>query len=148
MVGPGAGRAAPGRGRREPARGHGCRAGTALIATPSAAQDPASCAPGTPSGAPLTPGPRAQLLPNGLAAAPQGAPDAVKEMIAAGNQIAGKPYVYGGGHGLPLAQIAPAYDCSSSVEHLLYGARLVPVSYAAASSRARVASASPGPGSG
>jgi cell wall-associated NlpC family hydrolase len=64
-----------------------------------------------------------------LAAAPADAPLAVKEMIAAGNQIAGKPYVYGGGHGLPLDQVGPSYDCSSSVEHLLYGARLLPVSY-------------------
>jgi hypothetical protein len=29
--------------------------------------------------------------------------------------------------------VAPAYDCSSSVEHLLYGARLLPVTYGAAS---------------
>jgi hypothetical protein len=33
-----------------------------------------------------------------------------------------------------LSAIAPAYDCSSSVEHLLYGASLVPVTDAAASS--------------
>jgi len=32
-----------------------------------------------------------------------------------------------------LNQVASAYDCSSSVEHLLYGARLLPVTYAAAS---------------
>ena len=44
---------------------------------------------------PETPGPRAKLLPNGQAAAPADAPAAVKEIIAAGNQIAGKPYVYG-----------------------------------------------------
>jgi cell wall-associated NlpC family hydrolase len=66
-------------------------------------------------------------LPDGLAAAPAGAPAAVKAMIAAGNQIVGKPYVYGGGHGLPLSQVAPSYDCSSSVDHILYGARLLPV---------------------
>jgi hypothetical protein len=35
--------------------------------------------------------------------------------------------VYGGGHGLPLSQIAPSYDCSSSVDHILYGAGLLPV---------------------
>ena len=61
------------------------------------------------------------------------APPAVKGMIAAGNQIAGKPYLVGGGHGLPLSAIAPAYDCSSSVEHLLYGGGLLPVTYDAAS---------------
>ena len=49
---------------------------------------------------PLTTGDRAQLLPNGLAAAPADAPLAVREIIAAGNQIVGKPYLYGGGHGL------------------------------------------------
>ena len=88
---------------------------------------------------------RAQLLPNGLAAAPADAPAAVKEIIAAGNQIAGKPYLYGGGHGLPLSEIAPAYDCSSSVEHLLYGARLLPVTDGAAVGHARVVRR-PGPG--
>jgi hypothetical protein len=100
----------------------------------SAAPDPAACAPTSLTGVPTTPGDRARLLPNGLAATPSGAPPAVAEIIAAGNQIAGKPYVYGAGHGVALSSIAPAYDCSSSVEHLLYGARLVPVTDAAASS--------------
>jgi len=84
------------------------------------------CGGASPAGLPLTSGPRATLLPNGLAAAPAGAPAAVKGMIAAGNEIVGKPYVYGGGHGLPLSQIAPAYDCSSSVSHLLWGGGLLP----------------------
>ncbi|HEY1509502.1 MAG TPA: hypothetical protein VGF93_10895 [Solirubrobacteraceae bacterium] len=90
-------------------------------------QDPAACAPASLTGVPVTPGDRAQLLSDGLAAAPAGAPPAVREMIAAGNQIAGRPYVFGAGHGIALSAVAPAYDCSSSVEHLLYGARLVPV---------------------
>jgi cell wall-associated NlpC family hydrolase len=75
----------------------------------------------------LTPGPRATLLSDGLAAAPADAPAAVKGMIAAGNQIVGKPYVYGGGHGLPLSEVAQSYDCSSSVAHLLYGGGLLAV---------------------
>ncbi|MGI8411963.1 MAG: hypothetical protein ACR2LV_04155 [Solirubrobacteraceae bacterium] len=103
------------------------QAGVPLIAPPAAAGDPGACAPGVVTGVPLTPGPRAQLLGNGLAAAPSQAPLAVKEIIAAGNEIIGKPYRYGAGHALPLSEIAPAYDCSSSVEHLLYGARLLPV---------------------
>jgi hypothetical protein len=119
--------------------------GATLMATPVAASDPATCVPGTPGGVPLTPGPRAQLLLNGLAAAPQGAPTAVKAMIAAGNQIVGKPYVYGGAHGLPLSRVAPAYDCSSSVEHLLYGARLLPVTYGAGSGQL-MSWGLPGPG--
>ncbi len=93
----------------------------------------------------LTQGSRAQLLADGQAAAPKQAPMAVKEMIAAGNQIVGKPYVYGGGHGIPLSEIAPAYDCSSSVEHLLYGARLVPVTDGGASSELE-SFGDPGPG--
>lgn len=104
-----------------------------LMAPSTAAADPGTCAPGTVAGVPLAPGQRARLLPNGLAAAPQAAPAAVKEIVAAGNQIVGKPYLYGGAHGLPLDEVAPAYDCSSSVEHLLYGARLLPVTYGAPS---------------
>jgi cell wall-associated NlpC family hydrolase len=101
------------------------------VSTP-APQDPAACVPGA-DGVPLTSGERARLLPSGQAAAPADAPPAVKGMIAAGNQIAGKPYLFGGGHGLPLSEVASSYDCSSSVEHLLYGARLLPVDYDAAS---------------
>jgi hypothetical protein len=84
------------------------------------------CGAGSTTGLPVTSGPRATLLPDGLAAAPAGAPAAVKGMLGAGNQIVGKPYVYGGGHGLPLSQLAPAYDCSSSVSHLLWGGGLLP----------------------
>jgi cell wall-associated NlpC family hydrolase len=116
-----------------------------LIPTPGAAQDPGACAPGAPTGVPLTPGSQARLLPNGLAAAPADAPAAVKQIIAAGNQIVGKPYLYGGGHGLPLSEVAPAYDCSSSVEHLMYGGRLLPVSYDAASGTLE-SFGDPGPG--
>jgi hypothetical protein len=126
-------------------------AGNVLGQTPgdgelgTAAMDPAGCAPGALAGVPLTAGERAQLLPDGLAAAPQDAPLAVKEIIAAGNQIAGKPYLVGGGHGLPLNDVAPAYDCSSSVEHLLYGARLLPVTYDAPSGTLE-SFGEPGPG--
>jgi hypothetical protein len=106
---------------------------SSLLGASVAADNPAACAPAGLLGVPLTSGARAHLLPDGLAAAPAAAPAAVKQIIAAGNQIAGKPYLYGGGHGLPLSQVGSAYDCSSSVEHLLYGARLLPVDYDAAS---------------
>lgn len=97
--------------------------GTVRIAPLSGA-----CAGGPGAGAvPVTPGSRAQLLPDGDATAPASAPPPVAAMIAAGNQIAGRPYVYGAAHGLPLDVAAPAYDCSSSVSHLLYGAGLLPV---------------------
>jgi hypothetical protein len=106
---------------------------------------PCAPAPGIAAGLVLTPGFRARLLGDGQAAAPARAPLAVKEIIAAGNQIVGSPYLYGGGHGIPLDQIAPAYDCSSSVEHLLYGAHLVGVDYTPSSSALEDFGA-PGPG--
>ena len=113
--------------------------------TAGAVQDPAACAPASVAGVPVTPGDRARLLSDGLAAAPSGAPPAVREMIAAGNQIAGKPYVFGAGHGIALSAVAPAYDCSSSVEHLLYGARLVAVTDGAPSASLE-SFGQPGPG--
>ena len=96
-------------------------------------------------GVPVSSGPRAELLPGGQAAAPASAPPAVKGIIAAGNQIVGRPYMVGGGHGLSLDAVAPAYDCSSSVEHLLYGGGLLPASYDAASG-ALESFGLPGPG--
>jgi hypothetical protein len=108
---------------------------------------PAECATSFGTGPlPLTPGQRARLLPNGLAAAPRDAPAAVKQIIAAGNAIVGKPYLYGAGHGAPLSQIMPAYDCSSSLAHLLYGARLIPVAYAPASGEMAASLGEPGYG--
>jgi hypothetical protein len=124
----------PVRIERPPAAGAGNLLAGNVVAATTADPGGADCGAAGASGVPLTPGPRATLLPSGLAAAPASAPVAVKEIIAAGNQIAGKPYVYGGGHGVPLSEVAPVYDCSSSVEHLLYGARLLPVTYGAASS--------------
>jgi hypothetical protein len=116
-----------------------------LLTPPLGGQDPALCGAGSPTGVPLTGGQRARLLPGGLAAAPEAAPLAVEEMIAAGNQIADKPYLYGGGHGLPLSDVAPAYDCSSSVAHLLYGAGLLPAT-ADVTSGTLATFGEPGPG--
>ncbi|HET9719091.1 MAG TPA: hypothetical protein VFP55_03345 [Solirubrobacteraceae bacterium] len=103
-------------------------AAATLGQTPPAAPQISSVSCASPGWAPLpvVDGTRAELQPDGLAAAPVGAPGAVRGMIAAGNQIVGKPYVYGGGHGLPLSEIAPSYDCSSSVDHILYGGGLLP----------------------
>jgi cell wall-associated NlpC family hydrolase len=119
--------------------------GTGGEGATGATSDPDSCAPDAGLGVPIAPGEHATLLPNGQAAAPADAPAAVKAMIAAGNQIVGKPYVYGGGHGLPLDEIAPAYDCSSSVDHILYAAGLLPVSASDTSSELESFGA-PGPG--
>jgi cell wall-associated NlpC family hydrolase len=69
-----------------------------------------------------TAGPKAVLLPNGLAAAPAEAPPEVHDAIEAANKIIGKPYKYGGGH----AKIKDSgYDCSGTVSFALIGAGLL-----------------------
>jgi peptidoglycan hydrolase CwlO-like protein len=68
--------------------------------------------------APLAPGETATLLSDGQAAAPASAPDAVKAVIAAGNQIANTPYIWGGGHG---SWDSAGYDCSGAVSFALHG---------------------------
>jgi cell wall-associated NlpC family hydrolase len=71
------------------------------------------------SGAYLQEGPRAKVLPDGSAVAPRNAPEAVKRVILAGNEIAKFPYKWGGGHG---AWRDNGYDCSGSVSFALAGA--------------------------
>jgi 3D (Asp-Asp-Asp) domain-containing protein len=73
----------------------------------------------------LTPGQTATILADGHATAPADAPAAVKLAIAAGNELTDKPYVYGGGHGQPLTEIAAGYDCSSTVSFVLRGGGLL-----------------------
>jgi cell wall-associated NlpC family hydrolase len=58
----------------------------------------------------------------GMVQAPAGAPQAVKQIIAAGNAIATLPYIYGGGH---ASFHANGYDCSGSVSYALAAAGLV-----------------------
>jgi peptidoglycan hydrolase-like protein with peptidoglycan-binding domain len=70
----------------------------------------------------LAPGDRAQIGSDGLAIAPATAPPQVQAIIAAGNQIASKPYKYGGGHG---KWDDTGYDCSGSVSYALHGAGLL-----------------------
>jgi cell wall-associated NlpC family hydrolase len=59
---------------------------------------------------------------NGLAVAPASAPPEVHAIIAAGNEIATKPYKYGGGHG---RWNDTGYDCSGSMSYALHGAGLL-----------------------
>ncbi|MEA2332552.1 MAG: hypothetical protein QOH58_2690 [Thermoleophilaceae bacterium] len=59
---------------------------------------------------------------SGLAVAPASAPEEVKAIIAAGNEIASKPYKYGGGHGRWRDS---GYDCSGSISYALHGAGLL-----------------------
>ncbi len=130
---------------RLPAGGAAGVLGAVPAAAPRAADCPSSGPAGPGEPLPVISGERAALLPDGRAAAPADAPAAVRGIIAAGNQIVGKPYLYGGAHGLPLDEIASAYDCSSSVEHLLYGGGLLPVGYGAASGALKSVGR-PGPG--
>jgi peptidoglycan hydrolase CwlO-like protein len=58
----------------------------------------------------------------GMVQPPTGAPEAVKQIIAAGNAIATLPYIYGGGH---ASFHADGYDCSGSVSYALAAAGLV-----------------------
>jgi len=73
--------------------------------------------------APVPTGEKATIGSDGLAVAPAGAPEAVKQIIAAGNEIARTPYRYGGGHALNFKD--SAYDCSGSVSFALRGAKLL-----------------------
>jgi cell wall-associated NlpC family hydrolase len=65
---------------------------------------------------------KANALPNGVALPPLEAPEEVKQIIEAGNVIARKPYVWGGGHGRWLDK---GYDCSGSVSFALAAAGLL-----------------------
>ncbi len=67
---------------------------------------------------------KARLNPDGQVTAPSNAPTIVKEVIAAANQIATKPYCYGGGHG---TWTDSCYDCSGSVSYALHGGGLLSV---------------------
>jgi hypothetical protein len=112
--------------------------GAPAVASTSTTPVPAAGQGCVPVSGPMTPGEVALVLPNGLAAIPQGAPPAVQEMIAAGNQIIGYPYSYGGGHAPASMRVppgpnadpgqqengGPGYDCSSSVSFVLWGAGL------------------------
>ena len=107
-------------------------------AAPAAAQTPAPAtpvpavpvpAPPSTGGAaygvvfqPTVPGLVAQAV-NGVAYAPDQAPDVVKQAIWAANQIVGLPYRLGGGHKLGFTD--RAYDCSGTVSFAMHGAGLL-----------------------
>jgi cell wall-associated NlpC family hydrolase len=56
----------------------------------------------------LVPGSRARYV-GGQAAAPMSAPAVVQQIIWAGDQIIGLPYIFGGGH---ASFVSSGYDCS------------------------------------
>ena len=103
-----------------------CLAGSAPAATRKAPTPPPSGGQqfGQPNLAdvPVTSGTRARIVARGRAAAPENAPERVKEAIWAANRIIGKPYRYGGGH---ASFQDSGYDCSGTVSYALRGAGLV-----------------------
>lgn len=62
------------------------------------------------------------MIENGRAVPPPGAPPIVKRVIAAANEIDGRPYVWGGGH---RSFWTHGYDCSGAVSYALHGGALV-----------------------
>ena len=65
---------------------------------------------------------KATALANGVALPPFEAPEAVRQIIEAGNSIARTPYKWGGGHG---KWQDTGYDCSGSVSFALAAAGLL-----------------------
>jgi hypothetical protein len=65
---------------------------------------------------------KATIGPDGLAIAPASAPQQVKDIIAAGNEIHAMPYKYGGGHGKWKDS---GYDCSGSMSYAFHGAGML-----------------------
>ena len=97
---------------------------TAIAQTTGDGSDPYTTSGGaSPDDPQFQPHGTAQLLPNGLAIAPADAPPEVKAIIEAGNAIATKPYVYGGGHNARFS--SRGYDCSGSVSYALHGGGLL-----------------------
>ena len=68
----------------------------------------------------------ATVARDGRATVPPGAPARVAQIIRGANEVARKPYVYGGGHGRLANEtwIDSAYDCSGSVSFALATAGL------------------------
>jgi septal ring factor EnvC (AmiA/AmiB activator) len=89
----------------------------ALQAPAPAAAD-ATSSPAPTENVPAPNGSTASISSDGTATAPAGAPQAVKDVIAAGNQITNTPYLYGGGHG---SFESSGYDCSGSLSFALHG---------------------------
>jgi 3D (Asp-Asp-Asp) domain-containing protein len=91
--------------------------------TPASTNQPAAgCPIATNEPLTLAPGDQAAILSDGLATAPSDAPTAVKQAIAARNLLTDTPYLWGGGHGTPLTELAAGYDCSGATSFILHAA--------------------------
>ena len=65
---------------------------------------------------------KARERSEGSSSSSSGGSSLVARIIAAGDEIATRPYVWGGGHG---SFISEGYDCSGSVSYALHGAGLL-----------------------
>jgi hypothetical protein len=76
----------------------------------------------TPPGATRTSANCGAKFLEGRAVPPPGAPSVVRRVIAAANQINGRPYVWGGGH---RSFVSKGYDCSGAVGYALHAGDLL-----------------------
>jgi peptidoglycan hydrolase-like protein with peptidoglycan-binding domain len=102
------------------------------VVGPSTAQALGISAPSTPL--------REHHSSSGSGSDSSGSSGVISRMIAAADQIANKPYVYGGGHG---SFVSSGYDCSGSVSYVLHAGGLLS---APEDSSALMSYGSPGPG--
>jgi cell wall-associated NlpC family hydrolase len=110
-------------GNSDDAAPNGTGAGDTQVPPSAPVADPWSSIPALPiSMTPTVAGKTAMIRRNGLAAVPLGAPATVRAIITAANQIIGKPYKWGGGHG---RLVDTGYDCSGSVSYALVRAGLL-----------------------
>ncbi len=65
---------------------------------------------------------RTCVLLNNVAVPPANIPERVLKVVAAGNELRDKPYIYGGGH---RKVVDCGYDCSGSVSYVLIKAGLL-----------------------
>ena len=77
-----------------------------------------------PDAPPPAAGEKAVIGSDGKAIAPASAPEQVKRIIAAANEIHDKPYRYGGGH-KPPPNKDTGYDCSGSMSYAFQGADMM-----------------------
>lgn len=96
------------------------KAGSLEDSLPDLTNDPASSS--QPRAVPPVSGSVAVVNSDGTASAPADAPQAVKDVIAAGNAIIDLPYVWGGGHG---SFEDSGYDCSGALSYALNGGGLI-----------------------
>ena len=89
---------------------------------PGAGEEPGAELLPPPGKRPVVRGRLAALGQNGIAYAPSKAPQRVKQLIWAANQLRQKPYKWGGGH---RGWQDSGYDCSGSVSFALHAAGLL-----------------------